>query len=154
MKKKYVKKTKLGNIVLTIENQKIVSLELTNNTPDKIIDNNIAVRTFEQLEEYFNGERKFFDLPLDTRGTDFQKQVWKELQNIPYGKVVSYQYIAEKINNPKSYRAIGNANNKNPIPIIIPCHRVIGKNSDLKGFSLGLDLKKFLITLEKKFSSV
>lgn len=83
-------------------------------------------------------------------GTDFQKNVWKELLKIPYGKTVSYKYIADKIGNKKAFRAVGNANNKNKISIIIPCHRVIGSNGKLVGYANGIDMKKFLLELEKE----
>lgn len=83
-------------------------------------------------------------------GTDFQKNVWKEFLKIPYGKTVSYKYIADKIGNKKAFRAVGNANNKNKISIIIPCHRVIGSNGKLVGYANGIDMKKFLLELEKE----
>lgn len=83
-------------------------------------------------------------------GTDFQKNVWKELLKIPYGKTVSYKYIADKIGNKKAFRAVGNANNKNKISIIIPCHRVIGSNGKLVGYANGIDMKKLLLELEKE----
>jgi methylated-DNA-[protein]-cysteine S-methyltransferase len=105
-------------------------------------------RTKRQLEEYFSGKRENFYLELDARGTEFQKKVWKALEKIPYGKTCSYQDIAQNISQPKAMRAIGMANNKNPIPLIVPCHRVIGKNGDLVGFGGGLELKKKLLDLE------
>ena len=101
-----------------------------------------------ELDEYFNGKRKYFDLPLSLMGTDFQIKVWYELMNIPYGKTMSYGELAEKIGNKKACRAVGMANNKNPIPIIIPCHRVIGKNGSLTGYVGGLNKKRFLLKLE------
>ena len=102
-----------------------------------------------QLEEYFDGKRQAFDLPISLSGTDFQKKVWKALCEIPYGKTQSYIEIAAKIGNPKAYRAVGTANNKNPIVIVIPCHRVIGKNGDLTGYAGGIDKKLLLIKLEQ-----
>jgi len=102
-----------------------------------------------QLREYFDGKRKTFDLPLAPRGTEFQLTVWKALQAIPYGKTCSYGQLADKIGNPKACRAVGMANNRNPITIIIPCHRVIGSNGNLTGYAGGLDLKDKLIMLEK-----
>lgn len=100
------------------------------------------------LREYFNGALKVFDLPLDVIGTPFQKQVWQALTEIPYGKTVTYKDIAVKINRPKAVRAVGMANNKNKIPIIIPCHRVIGSNGSLVGYGGGLHIKKKLLSLE------
>ena len=108
-------------------------------------------KALKQMNEYFSGERKKFDLPLYFEGTEFQKSVWNELRKIPYGTTVSYKDIAEGINNEKAVRAVGNANNKNKIMIIVPCHRVIGKNGKLVGFAGGLDKKEFLLEHEKKF---
>ncbi len=113
-------------------------------------DTNILKNTERQLSEYFSGKRNTFDLKLNSKGTDFMKKVWRELLNIPYGETRTYKEIAEKIGNPKGARAVGMANNKNPIPIIIPCHRVIGKNKKLVGYALGLDMKEFLLNLERK----
>lgn len=108
----------------------------------------------EQLEEYFSQERKVFDLKLNPQGTEFQKQVWKRLEKIPFGQTKYYGQIAEEIGNPKASRAIGMANNKNPIPIIIPCHRVIGKNGTLTGFASGLDVKQKLLNIETRQLSI
>ena len=114
-------------------------------------DENEAVTACKkQLEEYFYGGRKNFDLKLKfTKGTEFQMNVWKALSEIPYGEKVSYKYIAEKINNPKAVRAVGGANNKNPIGIIIPCHRVIGSNGKMVGYAEGIDKKEYLLKLEE-----
>lgn len=103
----------------------------------------------EQLMEYFSGKRKTFDLPLAPSGTEFQKKVWKALCQIPYGETRSYGEIAAQIGNPKACRAVGGANNKNPIMIFIPCHRVIGADGSLVGFGGGIDAKKFMLNLEK-----
>ena len=105
----------------------------------------------KQLDEYFSGKRKKFDLPFLMAGTDFQKKVWTELLNIPYDKVCSYKDIAVRIGKPNACRAVGSANNKNNIPIIIPCHRVIGASGKLVGYSDGLEIKQFLINLEFKY---
>jgi len=103
-----------------------------------------------QFDEYFSGKRKVFDLPLNFEGcTDFMKSVYLELLKIPYGETVTYKNIAEKINCPKGFRAVGLANNKNPLPIIVPCHRVIGSNGNLVGFAGGLDMKEKLLDLER-----
>lgn len=106
-----------------------------------------------QLDEYFQGKRTTFSLPFKLTGTPFQLAVWKELQNIPYGQTTSYKEIAQKINKPKAYRAVGMANNKNPLPIIIPCHRVIGSNGKLIGYAGGLKLKNYLLELEKSHAN-
>lgn len=102
-----------------------------------------------QLESYFRGELKEFSLPLEPIGTDFMKRVWTALCEIPYGRTASYGEIAERIGKPGAARAVGLANNRNPIPIIIPCHRVIGADGSLTGYGGGLDLKKRLLDLEK-----
>lgn len=106
-----------------------------------------------QLDEYFQGKRTTFSLPFKLTGTPFQLAVWKELQNIPYGQTTSYKEIAQKINKPKACRAVGMANNKNPLPIIIPCHRVIGSNGKLIGYAGGLKLKNYLLELEKSHTN-
>lgn len=102
-----------------------------------------------QLEEYFSGKRISFDLPIAPCGTDFQKRVWAALQNIPYGETRSYKDIACAIERPTACRAVGGANNKNPILIIIPCHRVVGSNGALVGFGGGLEMKQMLLDLEQ-----
>lgn len=101
-----------------------------------------------QLDEYFQGKRERFDLPLGYAGTPFQESVWRELQNIPYGETRSYEDIAVKIGNLKAVRAVGQANNRNPILLMIPCHRVIHKNGDISGFACGIETKKYLLELE------
>ncbi len=103
-----------------------------------------------QLEEYFSGRLQDFDLPLKPKGTDFQKQVWKALLTIPYGETKSYGDIAKQIGKEKAVRAVGGANHVNPISIVIPCHRVIGKNGNLTGYGGGLEVKEKLLELERK----
>jgi methylated-DNA-[protein]-cysteine S-methyltransferase len=103
---------------------------------------------FNQLKEYFDGKRKKFDIPLDIKGTDFQKRVWNELQKIPYGKTISYKKLSEKLGDVKAIRAVGKANGQNPIPIIIPCHRVIGADGELTGYAGGLEVKEKLLEIE------
>lgn len=111
-------------------------------------DTTIFQEAVFQLTEYFEGRLKQFSLDLQPKGTDFQKTVWQALVTIPYGTTATYADIAEQINNPKAFRAVGLANRCNPIPIIIPCHRVIGKNGKLTGFAGGLDIKQALLDLE------
>lgn len=105
-----------------------------------------------QLDEYFAGNRKDFDLPLKLSGTDFQVQVLEELLKIPYGETTSYGDIARRIGRPKAVRAVGAANGRNPLPIVVPCHRVIGSHGDLTGFGGGLDTKAALLRLEAEHS--
>ncbi|MBB3112616.1 O-6-methylguanine DNA methyltransferase [Paenibacillus phyllosphaerae] len=101
-----------------------------------------------QLGEFFAGERQAFELPLDLWGTDFQKKVWKALTEVPFGQVCSYKDIAEAIGQPKAVRAVGGANNRNPIPVIVPCHRIIGASGALVGYGGGLPIKTYLLQLE------
>ena len=110
--------------------------------------NPIARETAGQLAAYFDGRLRTFDLPLDLQGTAFQTRVWRELEGIPYGKTRSYLQIAEALACPKAVRAVGAANGANPIPIVIPCHRVIGASGKLVGYGGGLPLKTRLLTLE------
>ena len=104
---------------------------------------------YQQLSEYLKGERKEFDLPLNPKGTDFQKRVWRALCDIPYGETRSYKQIAKAVGNSKAVRAVGMANNRNPITIVVPCHRVIGADGKLVGYGGGLEMKEFLLRLEK-----
>lgn len=102
----------------------------------------------EQVDDYFSKRRKTFDMPIDLYGTSFQKKVWNQLQKIPYGKCYSYKQIAELIGNPRAVRAVGGANNQNPIAIVCPCHRVIGADGSLVGYGGGLDRKRYLLQHE------
>lgn len=116
--------------------------------PDWIFNEKPLAEARRQLQEYFKGERREFDLPLQLSGTEFQVQVLEELRRIPYGATTSYGDIARRIGRPRAMRAVGAANGRNPIPIIIPCHRVIGSGGDLTGFGGGLDTKEALLRLE------
>lgn len=156
---KYIKyvETKLGKIGIIEENSKIVKViigeENDRNSKDKNVeekDTKLLLEAKKQLEEYFEGKRKAFDLPLEQKGTEFQKRVWKALEKIPYGETRTYKEVAKMVGNEKASRAVGMTNNKNNIPIIVPCHRVIGSNGKLVGYALGLDMKKYLLDLEKK----
>ncbi|MED7788195.1 methylated-DNA--[protein]-cysteine S-methyltransferase [Francisella sp. 19X1-34] len=111
--------------------------------------NNILEKTEFELDQYFNKKLKKFSIPLKLTGTEFQKQVWQELLKIPYGKTISYQQEAVNIGKPTAFRAVANANGKNLLPIIIPCHRVINTNGKLGGYTGGLDKKIFLLELEQ-----
>ncbi len=121
--------------------------------PDWIEESKYLKKAIDQLKAYFAGKLQCFELELSPEGTAFQQSVWKALKEIPYGKTTSYGEIAEKLGNPKASRAVGAANGKNPIPIVIPCHRVIGKSGDLTGFGGGLDTKEKLLTLEQEVIS-
>jgi methylated-DNA-[protein]-cysteine S-methyltransferase len=118
--------------------------------PDGWVENEEFFRDVSgQLEAYFAGELKSFDIELAPEGTEFQKSVWKALCEIPYGETRTYGEIAKSIGNTKASRAVGLANNRNPISILVPCHRVIGANGKLTGYASGLDVKEFLLKLEK-----
>lgn len=146
---KFHYKTPIGTICIEDEDNNIVGLYLDNSDPKDDIETELIKKAHIQLTEYFNKTRKIFDLPVKFNGTDFQNKVWKSLQTIPYGETRSYRQIAEQIGNPKASRAVGGANNKNRIIIVVPCHRVIGANGSLVGFGCGIDIKKYLLDLEK-----
>lgn len=143
-------KTDIGTICIEETDDKITALyidEIYNIEED--CETELLKKTHIELQEYFDKKRKNFDVPIKLIGTDFQVKVWNELRNIPYGKTVSYGYIAKAIGNPKASRAVGGANNKNPIMIIVPCHRVIGSTGKMVGFGCGIEVKEFLLNLEK-----
>ena len=146
----FYKKTKIGYITVFENENKIIGLKF-----NKIKDNSnfilssLIEKTFIELNEYFEGKRKKFDIPIKPNGTDFQKKVWMELTKIPYGTYTTYKNIADKIGNKNASRAVGSANNKNPILIIIPCHRVIGSNNKLRGYSQGINYQEKLLKIEK-----
>lgn len=158
----------MGPILLISSQKGLVRLSLPTQNPKKILDNfmintdgilthrenSVIRKTKKQLEQYFDKKRKMFLISLDLHGTDFQKSVWSALCSIPFGTTTSYQKIAEKIGNPDACRAVGMANHNNPIPIIVPCHRVIAKSGSLGGFADNtdacLDLKQGLLELEKQ----
>jgi len=108
----------------------------------------VVCQAAAQISEYFAGERREFTFPVEPGGTEFQKQVWAELRRIPYGQTISYGELARRLGRPSAARAVGAANGRNPIPIAIPCHRVIGANGALVGFACGTDLKEALLRLE------
>lgn len=140
----------IGRIVVEDDGSFVTRLYIDNayiGTGDKSRIFNIA-RT--QLEEYFCGKQREFDIPIKLNGTEFQKAVWNALLTVPYGKTVSYKDIATMIGKPKAARAVGGANNKNPIIIIVPCHRVVGANGSLTGYAYGMDIKQKLLDIETK----
>jgi len=111
-----------------------------------------VAEAIRQLREYFAGERTGFDLPLAPKGTEFQRAVWRQLQDIPYGETISYGELARRVGNPKAARAVGSANGANPLPIVIPCHRVIAGDGSIGGFGGGLPTKEILLALEQRTS--
>lgn len=152
MKTYNIFKTKIGELLIAQENGFIsdVTPTLTKGNLDFGIleESEITNEAAKQLIDFFDKKRVDFDLPLKPKGTDFQKQVWQALLEIPYGETRSYKEIAIAIDNPKGVRAVGMANNRNPISFIIPCHRVIGSDGSLVGYGGGMDLKVFLLELE------
>ena len=116
--------------------------------------NAVTEHTHQQLSEYLAGQRRAFTLPLGALGTPFQQRVWQLLSKLPYGQTCSYQYIARQLGNPKAVRAVGAANGKNPLAIVVPCHRVIGANGSLTGYAGGLERKSWLLQLESSQSQL
>lgn len=148
MEKSYYK-SPIGILEIICDNNKLVSLKLVDCCEKTTVETDFIKDIKKQLYEYFSGKRTTFNIKINPAGTDFQKLVWKELQNIPYGKTKSYSEIAAATGNKNAQRAIGSACNKNPIMIIIPCHRVISKNGNLGGFAYGVDIKTKLLKFEK-----
>jgi methylated-DNA-[protein]-cysteine S-methyltransferase len=118
----------------------------------EIVLPSLMIQAIEQLIQYFHGQLRVFDLPLNQNGTEFQQKVWHELVGIPYGKTISYQELSRRLGNPKVIRAAASANGKNNICIVVPCHRVIGSKNDLGGYAGGLWRKKWLLSLENKIA--
>jgi methylated-DNA-[protein]-cysteine S-methyltransferase len=137
-----------GLILISASENGIFSVSFVKDFNNHDSNSKLTATCMKQLDEYFSGKRKIFDLPLDAQGTSFQQQVWTVLQQIPYGKIVSYLDIAKLLGDPGKIRAVGNANGKNPIAIIVPCHRVIGSDGSLTGYAGGLDKKRRLLQLE------
>lgn len=155
MKDSFIYKSPIGMLKICENEGRITNLYLQQGDPSMVVNqksiqhSDLLYEAYKQLEEYFRGNRKQFDLPLHCAGTPFQRQVWSELQNIPYGETRCYEDIAMGIGNEKAVRAVGQANNRNPIMIIVPCHRVIRKNGDIGGFGCGIEAKEYLLNLEK-----
>lgn len=148
----------IGPLLMTLESDHLTNICMFNQKrtvpiqPDWIASDRHFRDTAKQLKEYFKGKRREFEIPIRPRGTEFQQAVWNQLLKIPYGTTVSYGEIARRIQNPKAVRAVGLANGQNPIPLIIPCHRVIGANGKLTGFGGGLENKAMLLRIEQSRS--
>lgn len=142
--------TPLGPMALAAEEDAIVRLYLPNTPTPRLMSREtpLLVRGRDQLLEYLTGRRRDFDLPLAPQGTPFQRRVWAALRTIPYGQTRSYRDVAQAVDCPKGFRAVGMANNRNPIPILIPCHRVVGADGSLTGYAGGLELKRALLAIE------
>ncbi len=144
--------TPIGTLRLLAENAQLVNIEFAGQYgANGAVENNdtVLAACAAQLTDYFAGKRRHFDLPLAPQGSPFQLSVWAALANIPFGQVRSYRDIAQSIGNPAAVRAVGAANGRNPLPIVVPCHRVIGSNGALTGFAGGLEVKRFLLDLER-----
>lgn len=149
----YRNKYKIAGLLFVISSDEdaITAIDLVNsdlNDDQGFSETDVIKQAAKELEEYFAGERKHFDVKLNPKGTEFQKKVWNALIDVEYGKTASYKDIAEIVGSPKGFRAVGSANNKNPIPIMIPCHRIIGTNGKLVGYAYGTDFKKNLLDME------
>jgi methylated-DNA-[protein]-cysteine S-methyltransferase len=146
----------VGLLKLVASDSALVAILWENDDPKRVrlgslvedVDHPILCLAEQQVGEYFAGARKSFDLPLDFVGTSFQRKVWSELLNIPFGQTRTYGQIANAIGKPRAFRAVGAANGKNPISIVAPCHRVIGKDGSLTGFAGGLEAKECLLEIE------
>ena len=145
--------TPIGRLLLAGDETAVRQIQFAPNSPDPgwvKHETGPLTETARQLREYFAGKRITFDLPLEPDGTNFQKAVWKNLCEIPYGKTISYGELARRVGNPKASRAVGAANGQNPLPIVVPCHRVIGSTGKMTGFGGGIPVKEALLALESK----
>ncbi len=151
MKYQYAYDFPVGRICIETTDAAVTKIQMGDTEEGAVVCETALIREAAgQLGEYFEGSRKTFTLPLQAEGTPFQEKVWQGLRAIPYGETRSYQALAESIGHPKACRAVGGANHHNPIMIVIPCHRVIGKNGSLVGFGGGLNVKAWLLEHEKK----
>lgn len=153
LKNKYYK-SPIGIINILYAEEGVYKITLVKSIPEDYFEerkNDLGDKVISELKEYFNGQRKIFDFPLIIIGTDFQRTVWKELRKINYGEIKTYSDIAKNIGKPNACRAVGNANNKNPFMIVIPCHRVVGKNKKSGGYAFGVDIRNKLLELEKLY---
>jgi methylated-DNA-[protein]-cysteine S-methyltransferase len=150
MKNIFVFQTKIGLVAIEDNGSEITDVNVISDDQNfEMNETSLLKNAAQQLYEYLEGKRNSFDLPLNPKGTEFQKKVWAALCDIPYGETRSYKQIAECVGNSKACRAVGMANNKNPIMIFIPCHRVVGSDGSLTGYAGGLDMKEKLLLLEK-----
>lgn len=152
MKNSFYYDTKIGRIQIEENGEAITKIHYVQKDIEETAvgkETGLLKEAIKQLNEYFEGKRNIFDLQLAPEGTEFQKKVWNALREIPFGETKSYGEIAKLIGNEKASRAVGMANNKNPIMIVIPCHRVIGANGKLVGYAAGVEVKEMLLNLEK-----
>ena len=153
MKNALLMSSPVGMLTLIEEEQALTEVRFGANVRDALLnDTPLLMQASRELEEYFRGERKAFTVPLSPRGTAFQKRCWEALCRIPYGETRTYAQQAAMIGNSKACRAVGMSNHRNPLPIFIPCHRVIGKNGTLTGYAGGLTIKETLLNIERMIS--
>jgi methylated-DNA-[protein]-cysteine S-methyltransferase len=147
----YFYETIIGYLTISADEQGITDVSFGKRNPVHAVcqETPVIKQAVSELQEYFEGRRREFTVPLHPQGTDFQLRVWQVLRTIPYGKTWSYKQVATAAGNPNASRAVGMANNRNPIAIIIPCHRVIGANGRLVGYAGGLDVKEKLLQIEQ-----
>ncbi|MBN3583708.1 methylated-DNA--[protein]-cysteine S-methyltransferase [Algoriphagus aestuarii] len=138
----------LGNMLIELEDGKLVRLQFTEDPVSEEPLEGMVADVKNQLEEYFSGKRKVFDLALELKGTDFQKSVWEAVNEIPFGQTTTYMKLSQKLGNPAAIRAVGAAIGANPVLVILPCHRIIGTNGQLTGYAGGLKIKQALLELE------
>lgn len=147
--------TKIGKLRIVEDGNRIVGVSVFEGSePEQIRETELIKTTYLQLQEYFEGKRTTFDIPIRLEGTSFQIKVWEELRKIPYGETRSYGEVATQIGSPKGARAVGGANHHNPILIIVPCHRVIGASGSLVGFGAGIPVKEMLLKIENQASTL
>lgn len=154
MEEKYKKtiKSPLGLLCLESNTDELVAIRFTDKEENTAEENpEILTKTESQLNEYFNGKRFLFELKLNPEGTEFQKKVWNLVKDVPFGETTTYNTIAKKLGDKKYIRAVGMANGKNPIPIVIPCHRIIGSDGRMVGYAGGIERKKLLLLHEINF---
>jgi methylated-DNA-[protein]-cysteine S-methyltransferase len=152
MNSKFLYETIIGKIGIEENGSAITKIYFENEENNEDVptrETSLIKEAAKQLNEYFVGQRRVFDIPLEAKGTVFQKKVWEALRQVPWGETKSYKEIAVMVGNEKACRAVGMANNKNPIAIVVPCHRIIGSNGKLVGYAGGLDIKERLLLLEK-----
>lgn len=154
MRKRYHYSLPIGMICIEEDNGAVTGLRMDESVSEEEQETPLIRKTYEQLTEYFCGKRREFDVPLSLKGTAFQEKVWQALRQIPYGETRTYGEIACRIGNPKACRAVGGANHNNPVMILVPCHRVVGADGSLTGFGGGIQVKKYLLDLEKTGTGV
>jgi len=150
-----VMNTRVGPVTVASTDRGLAAVHFGNNVPEgAVVDDSVNREIVQQLSEYFEGKRTRFELPLDVEGTPFQKSVWNQLLQIPYGETRSYGDIAKALGKPAASRAVGMANHNNPVAIVIPCHRVVGQNGSLTGYAGGLHLKEQLLSIERRSTTL